>query len=232
MNIEPIAYIHTDFPSKFGVPRQSGIVDELKGTISFVPHYRDPEAVKGLSGFSHIWILWDFSKAHRDDWSATVCPPRLGGKTHVGVFASRSPFRPNSIGLSSVRLDKIEYGSEGPVLHVSGIDMMDKTPIYDIKPYIAEYDAHTDAVDGFTLNIIDRNINIEDPKGLVIKSCLNTEQKTALIKLLKEDPRPRFDADSDGKRLYGFYYCNYDVRLRVCGDILTIEEMIKVRQDI
>lgn len=225
MNIEPIAYIHTDFPSKFGVPRQSGIIDELKGVITFEPHYRNPEAVRELSGFNYIWLLWDFSKAHRADWSATVCPPRLGGKKHVGVFATRSPFRPNNIGLSSVHLEKIEYTDEGPVLYVSGIDMMDKTPIYDIKPYIAEYDSHPDAVDGFTADIADTDIKIEDPKLLIEKSNLNINQKAALKKLLKEDPRPRFDAENSGKRKYGFYFCDYDVRFTVCGDILTVVEM-------
>ena len=229
MIIEPIAHIHTDFPTKFGVPRQSGLISDLKGTIIFEPHYRDPEAVKGLSGFNYIWLLWDFSMAHRKDWSATVCPPRLGGKTHVGVFATRSPFRPNNIGLSSVRLESIEFSDKGPILHVSGIDMMDNTPIYDIKPYIAAYDAHNDAVDGFTDNIVDIDIKVEDPEGLIAKSMLSDKQQRALIALLKEDPRPRFDAANDGSRKYGFYYCDYDVRFTVLGDILTIVEMPKVR---
>lgn len=229
MNIEPIAFIHTDFPTKFGVPRQSGLITELKGTIAFEPKYRDPEAVKGLSGFDFIWLLWDFSRAHRKNWSATVCPPRLGGKTHVGVFATRSPFRPNSIGLSSVRLDEIELTDKGPLLHVSGVDMMDGTPIYDIKPYIAAYDSHAGARDGFTEGIIDADIRVCDPHRLIDKSMLSVEQKNALIKLLKEDPRPRFDADNAGERIYGFFYADYDVRFKVCGDILTVVEMPRVR---
>lgn len=202
MNIEPIAYIHTDLPTKFGLPRQSGIIEELKGEIIFEPKYRDPEAFKGLGGYDYIWVLWDFSKAHRKNWSATVCPPMLGGKTHMGVFATRSPFRPNSIGLSSVRLEGIVYGNNGPVLKVSGIDMMDKTPIYDIKPYIPRYDSHPDAKSGFAGEVKERNFTIEDPLGC-IKGChFTAEQENALIKILKEDPRPRYDlkAGSDGTR--------------------------------
>lgn len=229
MNIEPVAYIHTDLPTKFGVPRQSGLVPELAGTIVFEPAYRDPEAVKGLSGFDYIWLLWDFSKAHREDFAATVCPPRLGGKVHMGVFATRSPFRPNSIGLSSVRLEGIEYTEKGPVLSVSGVDLMDGTPIYDIKPYLPASDAHPEAAAGFTEGIPDAGLVIEDPDGLIAAAGYTAQQETALCRLLREDPRPRFDADDEGRRVYGFYYCNDDVRFTVSGGVLTIREIERVR---
>lgn len=224
MEIKPVAYIHTDFRTKFGVPRQSGVANELKGTIVFEPYYRDPEAVKGLEGFSHIWILWDFSKAHRKSWSATACPPRLGGKTHMGIWATRSPFRPNNIGLSSVRLDSIEYTDEGPVLHVSGIDMMDKTPVYDIKPYV-RYDCHPEAADGYVAITDAHTLKVEDPLSLIDKLNITDEQKAGLYEALREDPRPQYDADDTGLRRYGFYYCSYDVRFTVTGDTLTLVEI-------
>ena len=224
MEIKPVAYIHTDFRTKFGVPRQSGVANELKGTIVFEPYYRDPEAVKGLDGFSHIWILWDFSKAHRKSWSATACPPRLGGKTHMGIWATRSPFRPNNIGLSSVRLDSIEYTDEGPVLHVSGIDMMDKTPVYDIKPYV-RYDCHPEATDGYVAITDAHTLKVEDPLSLIDKLNITDEQKAGLYEALREDPRPQYDADDTGLRRYGFYYCSYDVRFTVTGDTLTLVEI-------
>lgn len=224
MEIKPVAYIHTDFRTKFGVPRQSGVANELKGTIVFEPYYRDPEAVKGLEGFSHIWILWDFSKAHRKSWSATACPPRLGGKTHMGIWATRSPFRPNNIGLSSVRLDSIEYTDEGPVLHVSGIDMMDKTPVYDIKPYV-RYDCHPEATDGYVAITDAHTLKVEDPLSLIDKLNITDEQKAGLYEALREDPRPQYDADDTGLRRYGFYYCSYDVRFTVTGDTLTLVEI-------
>lgn len=229
MNIEPIAYIHTDLPTKFGLPRQSGIIEELKGRIVFEPPFRDPQAVKGLEGYSHIWVLWDFSRAHRNKWSATVCPPRLGGKVHMGVFATRSPFRPNSIGLSSLRLDGIETGDKGPVLYVSGIDMMDGTPVYDIKPYIPEYDSHPEAKGGFTEEIEDTDFEVSDPDGLILSSGLNEDDDRAIKKILKNDPRPRFDLEGEGNsdRIYGFYYKDLDVRFRVDGSRIIITEIVK-----
>ena len=225
LEIKPVAYIHTDFRTKFGVPRQSGVADELKGTIVFEPYYRDPEAVKGLEGFSHIWVLWDFSKAHRKEWSATACPPRLGGKTHMGIWATRSPFRPNNIGLSSVRLDSVEFTDNGPVLHVSGIDMMDKTPVYDIKPYV-RYDCHPDAVDGYVSITDNHALKVNDPDELIDKLDISDEQKAGLYAALREDPRPQYDADDKGERRYGFYYCDYDVRFTVTGDTLSVVEIV------
>ncbi|MBR2531171.1 MAG: tRNA (N6-threonylcarbamoyladenosine(37)-N6)-methyltransferase TrmO [Lachnospiraceae bacterium] len=227
MEIRPVAYIHTDFPTKFGLPRQSGLVEGLKGEIVFEPYYRNPEGVKGLDGFSHLWLLWDFSLAHREDWSATAKPPRLGGRTHMGVWATRSPFRPNSIGLSSVRLDRIEMTADrGPVLHVSGIDMMDGTPIYDIKPYISLYDSHPDARNGFVSETPFQELIVTDPDELIKKSALTAEQQEALYEVLRADPRPRYDADNDGKRRYGFYYCDYDVRFYVRGNMLEVAELV------
>ena len=225
MEIKPVAYIHTDFRTKFGVPRQSGVAQSLRGTIVFEPYYRDPEAVKGLDGFSHIWVLWDFSKAHRKEWSATARPPRLGGKTHIGIWATRSPFRPNNIGLSSLRLDSIEYTDNGPVLHVSGIDMMDNTPIYDIKPYV-RYDCHPDAVDGYVAETDKHSLNVNDPDALIAALPLSELKKNGLYEALAEDPRPQFDADDKGERRYGFYYDDYDIRFTVTGSELTVVETV------
>ena len=229
MDIEPIARIYTDLPTKFGVPRQSGLISGLCGTIVFEPHYRDPESLKGLSDFDYIWLLWDFSKAHRKDWSATVCPPRLGGRMHMGVFATRSPFRPNSIGLSSVKLEGIDYTDRGPVLTVSGIDMMDGTPIYDIKPYLPEFDSHPGAAAGFTEDIQDREMKVLDPDGLIDAAGFTALQARTLAEILKTDPRPRFDADDEGVRVYGFYYRDCDVRFTVRNDEITIVEIVRVR---
>lgn len=225
MEIKPVAHIYTDFRTKFGVPRQSGVAEELKGTIVFEPYYRDPEAVKGLDGFSHIWVLWDFSKAHRKEWSATACPPRLGGKVHMGIWATRSPFRPNNIGLSSLRLDSIEFSDKGPILHVSGIDMTDGTPIYDIKPYI-RYDCHPDAVDGYVAETDKHKLDVHDPDGLIEALNISSDKKSGLYAALREDPRPQFDADDHGLRRYGFYYDDYDVRFIVNGSKLTVVEIV------
>ena len=223
MEINPVAHIYTDFPTKFGIPRQSGLVEELKGRIVFEPYYRNTEAVKCLEEFNYIWLLWDFSMAHRKDWSATVKPPRLGGKTHIGVWATRSPHRPNSIGLSSVKLDRIEMTEEGPVLYVSGIDMADGTPVYDIKPYIPYCDVHSDAAGGFTEKEWTR-LEVVIPDELL--PLVPEGRLQALIKTLEEDPRPRYDAESDGKRKYGFYFCEKDVRFTVTGNVLTVVEIV------
>lgn len=227
MEINPIAYIHTDFPAKFGIPRQAGIVPELTGTVSFEPKYSQPEAVRGLSGFSHIWLIWDFSLEHHDHFNLTVKPPRLGGRESVGVFASRSPFRPNSLGLSSVRLTGIEYTDKGPVLHVSGVDMVDGTPIYDIKPYIPYDDCHTDASGGYTDSVSWEPLTVSDPEHIIDRSDLSAAQKTALFKILSQDPRSRFDSTSDGSRRYGFFFSEYDVRFTVKEKELTVVEMVK-----
>jgi len=230
MEIRPVARIHTDFPTKFGIPRQANIVPELKGTITFYPDFSQPESVRGLEGFDYLWLLWDFSKEHRTDHNATVHPPRLGGKESVGVFASRSPFRPNSIGLSSVRLDRVEYTDKGPVLHVSGVDMADGTPIYDIKPYITFEDSHPGAASGYVDSVSWVPLKVEDPDGIIEKSSLSAIQKAALFKVLEQDPRPRFDENSDGSRRYGFYFSDYDVRFRVNGDVLTVVELLRCPQ--
>ena len=227
MEIRPVAHIYTDFPTKFGIPRQSGLIKGLKGTIVFEPYYRDPQAVKGLDSFSHIWVLWDFSEAHREEWSATARPPRLGGKTHMGIWATRSPFRPNHIGLSCVRLDSVELTDKGPVLHVSGIDMKNGTPVYDIKPY-TRFDCFPDAVDGYISETSTYRLEVRDPDGLVEQLDLGPEQKEALYEVLSEDPRPRFDADSSGVRKYGFYFRDYDVRFTVKETVLTLKEIIKI----
>lgn len=219
-----IAQIHTDFSTKFGIPRQSGIVESLKGTIIFEPEYRNPDAFRGLDGFSHIWIIWQFSEAIREEWSPTVRPPRLGGNKRVGVFSTRSPFRPNPIGLSSVKLEKIEYHPElGPVLHVSGADLMDKTPIYDIKPYLPYTDSHPEAVDGFVTEYKNDSLEVDFPEELL---CLIPEEhRETLIKVLAQDPRPSYQKDS--KRIYGFEYGGFDIRFTVENDLLTACEVLE-----
>lgn len=217
-----IAYIYTDFPEKFGIPRQSGLVPELKGTIVFEPEYRSPEAVKGLEGFNYIWLLWQFEGVEREKWSATVKPPRLGGNKHVGVFATRSPFRPNPIGLSSVRLERIEMTDKGPVLHVAGIDLRDKTPIYDIKPYLPYADCHMDAREGFAGEVKDYHLEVNFPKELLMK--IPEEKQEALIEVLKQDPRPSYHSDTN--RQYGVSFAGFDVRFKVEKQVLEVIEIV------
>lgn len=217
-----IAYIHTDFPEKFGIPRQSGLVPELKGTIVFEPEYRSPEAVKGLEGFNYIWLLWQFEGVKRDNWSATVKPPRLGGNKHVGVFATRSPFRPNPIGLSSVKLEEIEFTDKGPVLHVSGIDLRDNTPIYDIKPYLPYADCHLDAKEGFAGAVKDYSLEVSFPNDLLER--IPIEKREALLEVLRQDPRPSYHTDSERK--YGVSFAGYDVHFRVKDDVLEVFEIV------
>lgn len=214
-----IAHIHTDFPDKFGIPRQSGLVKELTGQVVFAPKYRNPEAVRGLQEFSHIWLLWKFSESKKDHWSATVKPPRLGGKIRVGVFASRSPFRPNDIGLSSVRLQGIEMNERlGPVLHVSGIDLMDGTPIYDIKPYIPVSDCHPEASEGYTKETRHHRLQVEFPEKLL--HIYPKEKRQAVLGILAEDPRPVYVLDEE--RVYGVSFAGYDVKFRVVGDVVRV----------
>lgn len=221
MNI--IGHITTDFPTKFGIPRQSGLVEELKGVITFEPEYRHFEAFRGLEEFSYIWILWEFSKNHKKTWSATVTPPRLGGKVRMGVFATRAPFRPNNIGLSCVRLDHIEYTDDkGPLLYVSGVDMADGTPIYDIKPYIKFTDAHLEAKDGFTADTFNKNLKVIFPSELL--AAMPENKQAAAIKILEQDPRPAYD--SDETRAYGVTFANFDIRFKVSGDVLTVFEVV------
>ena len=219
-SIIPIATIRTGFATKFGVPRQSGLVPELKGTIVFNPEYRNPDALRGLEGFSHIWLIWEFSEAVREDWSPTVRPPRLGGNTRMGVFATRSPFRPNPIGLSCVKLDSIEFSTpDGPILHISGADLMDGTPIYDIKPYIPYTVCQPDATEGFTGSIEMHRLNVVIPTQMAAK--IKPQTLDALRGILAEDPRPRYQDAPD--REYGFDFEGYSVKFKVPDpDTLTV----------
>ena len=214
-----IAKIHNDFKEKFGIPRQSGITDELFSRIVFEPEYRNPNALRGIDGFSHLWLIWEFSESVRDDWSPTVRPPRLGGNTRVGVFATRSPFRPNPIGLSSVRLIRIEHTeTEGDVLIVSGADLLDGTPIYDIKPYVAYSDCHTDAVSGFADPVRNYALNVVFCKDLLSK--IEVSKQNSLIKILEQDPRPSYQNDPD--REYGMRFASYEIFFKVDSDTLTV----------
>lgn len=226
MEIRPIAHIHTDFPSKFGIPRQACLIPELLGTITFEPEFAQPEAVRGLEGFDYLWLLWDFSLEHRDSFKATTRPPRLGGKLSTGVFAARSPFHPNSIGLSSVRLLSVDYTEKGPLLTVSGVDMADGTPIYDIKPYVPFVDSHPDARGGFVDDVPWEELSVEDPNDLIGRSSLSEIRKAALLKILKEDPRPRFDIKPESDRVYGFYFAGFDVRFTVNGGTLFVKDLV------
>ena len=222
-----IGHIHTDFPTKFGIPRQSGLVEELKATITFEPEYRNPEAFRGLEEFSHIWILWKFSKSEKTNWSATVKPPRLGGKKRMGVFATRSPYRPNDIGLSSVKLEKIEFDEKlGPVLTVAGADLMDGTPIYDIKPYIAYADAHPEASEGFAGDVKEKELQVEFPEELL--EIYPVEKRRAIVAVLKQDPRPAYDTDET--RVYGVEFAGFDVRFTVEGEWLKVKELVKLEK--
>jgi len=221
-----IAHIRTDFPEKFGVPRQSGLVKELTGRIIFEPEYRNPDALRGIEGYDYLWLLWKFEGVEREKWSPTVRPPRLGGGTHMGVFATRSPFRPNPIGLSSVRLEKIEQTSEGPVLVVSGIDLRDDTPIYDIKPYLPYVDSHPDARGGFAEEKADYALEVVFPQELLEKIPASKQQ--AIIEVLKQDPRPAYHEDAD--RQYGVAFAGYNVRFCVADGVLTVFEVAEIVQ--
>ena len=219
-----IANIHSDFPTKFGIPRQSVLVEELTAKIVFTPDYRVPEAVRGLEDFSHIWLIWQFSKAVRENWSPTVRPPRLGGNTRMGVFATRSPFRPNAIGLSCVRLLKVEPNTpEGPVLTVAGADLMDGTPILDIKPYIPYADCQMEATGGFTDTAGDFLLKVEFPPELL--EMVPEDRREALIGVLRHDPRPSYQRNAE--RVYGMEFAGVNVRFRVEGEVLTVIEVEK-----
>lgn len=217
-----IGYIYTDFPEKFGIPRQSGLVEELKGKIVFEPAYRTADAVRGLEGFNYIWLLWEFEGVKRDSWSATVRPPRLGGNKHMGVFATRSPYRPNPIGLSSVKLDRIELTEQGPVLYVSGIDLRNRTPIFDIKPYLPYVDCHPDAVDGFAGEVKEYALEVIFPEELLAR--IPEGKRRAIVEVLKQDPRPSYQEDPERK--YGVSFAGFDIRFTVRGNILTVFEVV------
>lgn len=218
-----VARIRTDFNSKFGVPRQSGLVEELRGKIVFEPEYRNTEALRGLEGFSHIWLLWDFSLAHRDEksWSPTVRPPRLGGNQRMGVWATRSPFRPNSIGLSSVKILEIElHTEEGPIIWVSGADLMDNTPIYDIKPYLPFTDSHPEAKGGFADELDSTTTSLKVMIPDEIAQHFTPSQLSALKGVLAADPRPHYQEDPN--RVYGFRFADREIKFQVHGKMLKV----------
>ena len=218
-----IARIRTELPEKFGVPRQSGLVPQLRGRVIFEPEYRNPDAVRGLEDFSHIWLIWQFSQAVREGWSPTVRPPRLGGNRRMGVFATRSPFRPNALGLSSVRLDRVELDPAlGPVLHVSGADLMDGTPIFDIKPYLPYADCHPDATDAFEESRSAKPLEVVFPDVLLQK--IPTDKRAGLIQALSQNPCPGYQHDPN--RRYGFNFSSFDVRFQIDGDTLTVVEIV------
>ena len=220
--IEPIAHIRSDLPTKFGLPRQSGLVPALEARIIFAPPYRDPVAFRGLEGYSHIWLIWGFSENRREAWAATVKPPRLGGNRRMGVFATRSPYRPNALGLSSVKLEAVTLDEKlGPVLTVSGADLMDGTPLYDIKPYLPYTDSHPDARGGFGAELLDYGLAVVFPEALLQK--IPEEKRAALLGLLAQDPRPAYL--DDPARRYGFNYLDHDVRFTVEGQTLTVVEI-------
>ena len=214
-----IARIHNDFDSKFGIPRQSNVVQELKGRIVFEPEYRNEAALRGIEGFDYLWLIWQFSEAVRDKWSPTVRPPILGGNTRVGVFATRSPFRPNAIGLSSVKLEKVElHTPEGPVLHISGADLMNGTPILDIKPYLAYVDSHPEAAQGFRGQGWNRKLQVNFPPELLAKIPL--EKQAGLLGVLENDPRPTYQEDA--KRIYGMSFGGQEIKFQVSDGILQV----------
>lgn len=224
VTIQVIARMKSDFSTKFGIPRQSGLVEELRSTIVFEPEFRNADALRGIEDFSHLWLIWQFSEAVRSGWSPTVRPPRLGGNTRMGVFATRSPFRPNNLGLSSVRLLGIEETKEyGTVIHVAGADLMDGTPIFDIKPYIPYGDSHPEATGGFTDTAKDFLLEVEFPEELLEK--LPEEKRSAAIGVLSHDPRPSYQKDS--QRIYGLTFAGFDIRFTVKDNTLTVQEVKK-----
>ena len=224
VNIQVIARMRSDFPTKFGIPRQSGLVEELRSTIVFEPEFRNADALRGIEGYSHLWLIWLFSEAVRTEWSPTVRPPRLGGNVRMGVFATRSPFRPNSLGLSSVRLLGVEQTeTEGTVIHVAGADLMDGTPIFDIKPYIPYGDCHPDATGGFTDTAGEFLLNVNFPEELLQK--LPEKKRSAAIGVLSHDPRPSYQRKPD--RIYGLNFAGFDIRFTVQDDQLTVVEVTK-----
>ena len=225
VNIQIIARMKSDFPTKFGIPRQSGLVEELRSTVIFEPEFRNPDTLRGIEGYSHLWLIWQFSEAVRTDWSPTVRPPRLGGNTRMGVFATRSPFRPNSLGLSCVRLLGVEQTeNHGTVLHVGGADLMDGTPIFDIKPYIPYSDCHPSASGGFTDTAKDFLLQVCFPETLLSK--LPEDKRNAAIAVLSHDPRPSYQKDSD--RIYGLSFAGFDIRFSVHETVLTVLEVISL----
>ena len=228
VTIQPIARMRSDFSTKFGIPRQSGLVEQLRSTIVFEPEFRNPDALRGIEEFSHLWIIWQFSEAVRQGWSPTVRPPRLGGNTRMGVFATRSPFRPNNLGLSSVRLLEVEQtGSFGTVLHVGGAALMDGTPIFDIKPYISYSDCHPDAAGGFTDRTGEFLLDVDFPRQLLEK--LPPDKREAALAVLSHDPRPSYQRSET--RVYGLIFAGFDIRFTVREEHLTVREVTPRKSD-
>ena len=227
VSLKVIARMKSDFPSKFGIPRQSGLVEDLRSTIVFEPEFRNSDALRGIDSFSHLWLIWQFSEAVRSEWSPTVRPPRLGGNTRMGVFATRSPFRPNALGLSSVRLLGIEDTKEyGTVLHVGGADLMDGTPIFDIKPYIPYGDCHPEATGGFTDLADDFLLEVNFPDDLLNK--LPKDKQSAAVGVLSHDPRPSYQRIPE--RIYGLPFAGFDIRFRVEGNKLIVIEINEIKK--
>lgn len=220
--MKPIAHIENDFPTKFGIPRQSGLVSSLRSRIVFAPEYRSPDAFRGLEDYSHIWLIWEFSQAVRQKWSPTVRPPRLGGNTRMGVFATRSPFRPNPIGLSVVQLEEIVlHGKDAPYLTVSGADLMHGTPIYDIKPYLPHIDSHPEARGGFAVSAAAHRLEVVFPEQWLKK--VPEALREGLTEVLAQDPRPSYQHDPE--RVYGFAFAQFEVKFTVCDTVLTVCEI-------
>ena len=225
ISITPIATMKSDFKSKFGIPRQSGLVESLHSTIIFEPEYRNADALRGIEEFSHLWIIWHFSQNVRNEWSPTVRPPRLGGNQRLGVFATRSPFRPNNLGLSCVQLLGVEHTTEyGTILHIGGADLMDGTPIFDIKPYVPYSDCKPDASGGFTSNITRETLSVNFPSNLL--ESIPQSKHAAIIGVLAQDPRPSYQ--SDPNRIYGLPFDNFDIRFQVKDKVLHVIEVINL----
>lgn len=227
ITITPIARIKSDFPTKFGIPRQSGLVESLQATVIFEPEFRNADALRGIDGFSHLWLIWQFSEAVRQGWSPTVRPPRLGGNTRMGVFATRSPFRPNNLGLSCVRLLGIARTEHwGTVLHIAGADLMDGTPIFDIKPYIPYSDAQPDALGGFTDTADSFLLDVVFPPNLL--QLLPQEKQQAALDVLSHDPRPSYQRTN--RRVYGLSFAGFDIRFTVEENTLLVQEVCRIKK--
>lgn len=221
-SVQVIAHIYNDFTSKFGIPRQSGITDSLTSVIVLEPEFRNPDVYRGLEGYSHLWLIWHFSQAQRDGWSPTVRPPKLGGNTRIGVFASRSPFRPNPLGLSSVRLEKTEYHTpDGPLLYVKGADLMNGTPLFDIKPYLPYTDSHPDALGAYSVAPESVHLGVVFPPELL--DLIPSHSRQGLLELLRQDPRPGYQKEPD--RVYGLSFGTWNIRFIVKDSILTVIEV-------
>lgn len=224
MTIEPIAYIKTEFTSKFGIPRQSGLVENLEGEIHFTGEYKNPDYLRGIEGYSHLWLIWEFSDNKKVPPSPTVRPPRLGGNTRVGVFATRSPYRPNPLGLSCVKLESVEWdGADGPVLHVKGMDLLDGTPIYDIKPYVTFADSHPEARSGFAGPAYKKHLHVKCEERIL--SELPEGKRQTVLEILAQDPRPSYQKDPE--RIYGMNYAGYEIHFQVVEDQLTVLDIEK-----